>query len=244
MIEKSPSRAAARFILPLAGAAALAAASPADAQEGEWQTLFDGSTLSGFVNGAGNPVEEGGWVADDGVLRRAARGGDLYTARSFRDFELEWEWKVSPGGNSGVKYRLYRKPGGGWLGAEYQVLDDHRHPDAAMGSEGNRKSASLYDVVAAAPDKPLRGVGEWNQSRVVARGDRIEHWLNGRKVLEVDQSSDAWRRALAGSKFAKEEGVQNWFARQAGPILFQDHGDEVWYRNIRIRELGATPAAQ
>lgn len=216
--------------------------SAAVAQAG-WQPLFDGTTLNGFVNSRGEPAQAGGWVAESGVLRRAGRAGDLFTARSYKDFELEWEWKISEAGNSGVKYRMHRRPGGGWLGPEYQVLDDHRHPDAEMGMSGTRKSASLYDVVAAAASKPLRPVGEWNQSRVVARGDHIEHWLNGVKVVDVDLSSPAWRAALSASKFGKEEEVHTWFAREAGPILFQDHNDEVWYRNIRIREF-ASPAAR
>jgi hypothetical protein len=194
-------------------------------QEDGWEKLGSAEVWAdgkGAAPGAGWSFEEGG------VVHRAGKAGDIFTKKKYQDFELEFEWKAAVGANSGVKYRMKS------VGPEYQVIDDEKHPDA---KNETRKAASLYDVKAAAAGKPLKPAGEWNASRIVAKGKHLEHWLNGAKVMEIDLDSDEWKAAFAKSKFAKAKGADEWFAREAGPVMLQDHGDEVWFRALRIREL-------
>jgi len=215
-----------------------------------WRLLFDGTTLSGWRGfhsdqyaGNNGPIP-GGWMVSDGALHKAAGrgtaehpGGALITVDQFGNFELSIEWKISKGGNSGIKYLVSESlppTGRGAVSFEYQVLDDDNHPDAKMGIAGNRTSGALYDLIAPAAAKRLRPVGEFNQTRIIVRGDRIEHWLNGVKVVEFDRTSEDYRQHLAQSKFKSTKGFGE--ARQ-GHLLLQDHGDAVWYRNIKIREL-------
>ena len=164
------------------------------------------------------------------TIHRADCGGDIFTEKEYANFILEFEWKISEAGNSGVKYR-FGKYGNANIGAEYQVLDDDKHPDGKVGKK--RQSASLYDVLEPNDEKKLNPVGEWNQAKIVVKGSHIEHWLNGKNVLQVDLNSDEWKSALARSKFKRAED----FATKPGKIMLQDHGDKVWYRNIRIAEL-------
>ena len=201
------------------------------AEEG-WVSIFDGETLKGWHTGNGKAVEEGAWVAEGGVLHRKGKGGSLFSEKEYGDFEFRWEWKISPKGNSGVKYRV-TKYGKSLLGPEYQVLDDKGHPDGKVG--GHRQSASLYDILAAdAETKKLKPVGEWNQSRVVVRRGHFQHFLNGAKVIDITVGSDQWKSLIAKSKFKKTEG----FAENAkGRIMLQDHNDPVWYRKLEIKEL-------
>ena len=148
-----------------------------------------------------------------------------------------FEFKTIKGANSGVKYFVQpsTKPGDKrGLGCEYQVLDDDAHPDAKLGHDGNRKTAALYDVIPANANKKLKAVGEWNSGRILVNGKHVEHWLNGEKVVEYDRDSADFKAAIAKSKFAKIKG----FAQATeGHILLQDHGDEVSYRNLRIKSL-------
>ena len=169
-----------------------------------------------------------GWEFKDGEIHRAAKAGDIFTKKAYLDFELEFEWKIAPGGNSGLKYRMKG------VGPEYQVIDDGKHADA---KNAIRSTASLYDVKAPAADKPMKPPGEWNQSKVVAKGKRLEHWLNGAKVMDMEIDGPEWPEAFAKSKFAKTKGAEQWWGREAGPVMLQDHGDEVWFRAIRIKEL-------
>ena len=199
------------------------------AEPGAAVPLFNGKDLSGWTSAKGGPPGKG-WKVEDGAIHRTAGGGDLISEKEYADFELEFEWKISKGGNSGVKYRLRTTPAG-WIGAEYQVLDDAGHPN---GKVADTSTGSLYEVVPADKDKILNPPGEWNKSKVIAKGKVLEHWLNGKLVLKADTSSAGWAEMKKASKFAKIDG----FA-EAGPgrILLQDHGDEVWFRAIRIREL-------
>lgn len=202
-------------------------ASPLTAEDG-WSDLFAGGSLEQWTRHDGKPVPEA-WSIENGVVHfsRAGgkAGGDLVTKAKYEDFELTFEWKISQGGNSGVKYRATER-----LGLEYQILDDERHPDR---QKPNHRSASLYDILAAPDDKPLKPVGEWNVSRIRAIGGNLEHWLNGVKVVEIDQGSDDWKKRFAASKYRSHEG----FGTGDGSILLQDHGDEVWFRKVRIRKM-------
>ena len=217
----------------------------------EWKVLFDGQTFSGWRGLGRESVPPGHWIIEDGAIRKVAgvdvpraedgqplQGGDLMTEATFRDFELIFEWKVSPGANSGIKYNVSEEastsfpPANAALGFEYQILDDERHPDAENGP--NRTAAALYDLLPPGPTKTLRPVGAFNEGRIIFIGGHGEHWLNGEKVLEFDLGSQPFDSALAVSKYAPLPGFADL---RAGHIVLQDHGDEVWFRNIKIREL-------
>lgn len=200
---------------------------------GEWTDLFDGNSLRGWVNAAGKPAKIGGWVIADGVLHRQNKGaGDLFTAEKFGDFELSLEWKISPKGNSGIKYRVANYDGR-WLGPEYQVLDDNAHPDGKNGAD--RLTAALYYLKPADPKtKVLHPVGEWNSTRIIVKGKHFQHFLNGAKVVDITVGSNEWKTALAKSKF---KGVHGFAENPKGRLMLQDHGNPVWYRKIRLRKL-------
>jgi hypothetical protein len=164
-------------------------------------------------------------------------GGDLMTTEVFGDFELSWEWRVTPGANSGVKYNVSEElstslePRHAAKGFEYQILDDDRHPDGKLPSH---RAGALYDLFPPGEAKRLHPVGEWNESILVFRGPHGEHWLNGAKVVEYDLGTARMDSALTASKYR----TIPWFAaRRRGHIVLQDHGDEVYFRNIKIREL-------
>jgi hypothetical protein len=215
-----------------------------------WQLLFDGRTFAGW-RGLGYktvPVEH--WTIEHGTIKKIAsgkipvqadgqpkEGGDLMTERTYRDFELSWDWRMSPGGNSGVKYNVSEElsmsmaPIHAAKGFEYQMIDDDRHADGKLPTH---RTGALYDLIAPPDDKPIKPVGEWNHSVLVFDGNHGEHWLNGRKVVEYELGSPAMTKALAASKYAPIP----WFAvRRAGHIILQDHGEEVYFRNLKIREL-------
>jgi len=205
-----------------------------DKAEQGWKNLFDGKTLAGWTNSKGEKPGAGWVVEEEGVLFRKDKGGDLYTDVEYGDFELELEWKISKAGNSGIKYRV-TDYNGRLLGPECQVLDDDAHPDSMKGRPGTRQASALYDLMPVIKDsKKLAPVGEWNKVRIIAKGTRCEHWLNGKKVLEYDTSSDAYRAAVAGSKYSK---IPDFGTKTKGRIHLQDHSDHVWYRNIRIKVL-------
>lgn len=193
-------------------------------------SLFDGKSLTGWTNEKGEKPTGDAWTIGDGILHLKGKGGNLISEKEFSSFELEWEWKISEGGNSGLKYWVNAIEGQ-QLGIEYQMLDDNKHPDAKK--RGNHTTASFYDILAVSSDKPLKPVGEWNHSKVVALNGKLEHWLNGKLVGTADTQSEDWKKGLAESKFAKYPT----FAPGKGRILLQDHNDEVWFRNIRIKEL-------
>jgi hypothetical protein len=193
--------------------------------------LFDGKTLAGWVTAAGKPVT-GGWIVEDGVLTRAAKGGDIFTEKEYADFELELDWKISDTGNSGVKYRVTQYGSGELLGPEYQIIDDLKHPDGVRGT--THQTAALYDLLEPNDKKDMKPVGEWNHTKIVAKGTVFEHWLNGKKVVEMDTASDLWKEKLAKSKF---KGKKDFAQNKSGKIMLQDHGDKVWFRNITVREL-------
>ncbi|MDB6140468.1 MAG: hypothetical protein JWO94_3540 [Verrucomicrobiaceae bacterium] len=198
--------------------------------ESEWVPLLDGKTLAGWTDAKGNPPPAG-WVVEGDTLHRTAKSGDLISTKEYANFELEWDWKVAEGANSGLKYWVNVFPKGGALGIEYQMIDDERHPDAHKGD--NHNTASIYDIKGAAKDKAVKPAGEWNHSRIVIKDGVIEHILNGKLAVSADTKTPEWKELIAQSKFKKVEG----FAPGKGKLLLQDHGDEVWFKDIKIKEL-------
>jgi hypothetical protein len=198
--------------------------------EGEWRTLFDGTSLDAWRGYRLDSVPVG-WQLVDGALTRVSGGGDLITRERFGDFELALEWKVAEGGNSGIMYRVTEEAGATYeTGPEMQVLDDEGHAD---GKSRLTAAGSLYGLYAA-PAGVVKPAGGWNAVRIVARGHHVEHWLNGVKVVECEIGSSDWEAKVAASKF------KAWprFGRAAsGHIALQDHGDRVAYRDIRVRSL-------
>jgi len=196
-----------------------------------WTLLFDGRTLDGWRPFAGKPV--GGWEVRDGTLHAIAKvkGVDLITEKKYRDFEFSWDWKLPFAGNNGVKYFVTeartKSPG-----HEYQMLDDAEHPDGKKGT--HRQTGAFYDVLPPAADKPSKPIGEWNTSRLVVKGNRVEHWLNGKNVLTYELGSEVVKAGLAKSKFANEPGFGD---KIDGHIMLTYHQDNCWYRNLKIREL-------
>ncbi|WP_187262961.1 3-keto-disaccharide hydrolase [Pontibacter beigongshangensis] len=214
-------------------------------QEQGWKLLFDGKSSDGWVGAHKSTFPERGWKVENGALTvlpsgggESTNGGDIVTKEKYSAFDLSFEYKLSPGANSGVKYSvtLNEQSTGSAIGLEYQVLDDEKHPDAKMGRDGNRTLASLYDLITA--DKPkrfLRPIGEWNKGRVVVHPDnKVEHYLNGIKVLEYVRGSEEFRNLVANSKYKTWE---NFGEAAEGHILLQDHGDLVSFRSIKIKAL-------
>jgi hypothetical protein len=216
----------------------------ADEKAQGWRLLWDGKSTRGWRSARGEGFPQKGWSLANGELAvlAGAGGGDIMTDEEFGAFELQLEFKMSAGANSGVFYLLtspHDPASGAPLGLEYQVLDDERHPDAKRGRDGNRTLASLYDILPRA--KLMTNVGiapkidVWQHARIVARADgSVQHWLNGVKVLEFNRHSADYRAQVAASKFAATSA----FGEAArGRILLQDHGDAVAYRSIKIRTL-------
>jgi len=205
---------------------------PAEQAAG-WRLLFDGKTTQGWHTFHRTSFPEKGWEVEDGWLHCLGRGGgDIVSDGEYRDFELEWEWKLETGGNSGLKYFVLDSRKGA-LGHEYQLLDDDRNEDARL-AQGKRVTAAFYDVLKPDVKTPTRPMGEVNESRILVHGGHVEHWLNGVKVLEYECGSDRIREAVAKSKFKNTAGFGDCVK---GRILLQDHGSNVWFRNIKIRAL-------
>jgi hypothetical protein len=195
-------------------------------------TIFDGQTLNGWTTTDGKPVTKG-WEVVDGAIHlnmTGERGGNIVTAREYANFDLRFEWKISPGGNSGIKYRVrdYDKSA---LGCEFQIIDDATSPD---GTKPKSSTGSIYDLYPPGANKYLKPVGEFNTSRVVICGNRVQHWLNGQLILSVCIGSCDWFQKKAESKFKNIEGFSE---NRYGKIMLTDHHSEVWYRNLVLYEL-------
>jgi hypothetical protein len=223
--------------LALAACAVVASAADNELTAAEkkagWQLLFDGKTMNGWRTYS--TKTPGGWeVLPDGTLHAIAKvkGAEIITEKKFKDFELSWEWKVPPKGNNGIKYFVTEERPKA-PGPEYQMIDDSGHPDALRGG-GLHQTGAFYDVLAPAADKPVRPAGEWNQSRIVARGNHVEHWLNGKNVLTFELDSPEVKAGLAKSKFPKNERFGEHIE---GHIMLTYHQDDCWFKNIKIREL-------
>ena len=209
---------------------------PWDVKAG-WELLFDGESTKGWKRHGGDSFPDRGWEVRSGALRHVpgAGGGDIVADGSWSDFELEFEWKVAGGSNSGVKYRVApAETPTAMLGPEYQILDD---PGSSEAKNRKHAAAALYDVLAPA-DTSLAPVGEWNRARIVADGGRIEHWLNGVRVVATDTEAVAWSAAHAASKF---RSVASFATSKPGAIGLQDHGGEAWYRSMKLRDLTSLP---
>ncbi len=206
-------------------------------KDGEWIVLFDGTSTDAF-RGFDRETLPSSWVIEDGSLAYVpggSDGGDIVTRDRFGDFELELEWKISETGNSGIIYRATEEFDAPWMtGPEYQLLDNLTHPDAQYGND--RLAGANYDVHPADP-RAVSPVGAWNATRIVARGPHVEHWLNGNKVVSYELYSDDWTARVADSKWVNHP---EYGRRLEGHIALQDHGDRVWFRNIRIRRLEAS----
>ena len=203
------------------------------ATAGDWKPLFDGTSFDGWTMQDGSPVDADAWEVSGGMIhldRSKGDGGNLLTEHTYRDFELIFEWIISEGGNNGIKYRV-NDFDGRTLGIEYQMIDDFAKSDL----KPKYRTASLYDIYEPKPHHVLNPSGTINRGRIVVRGDNIQHWLNGHLVTEARVGSNEWKQRMAESKFADVEG----FGLLDGRIMLTDHNDEVWYRNIFIRELDA-----
>ena len=220
-----------------------------------WRLLFDGHSFAGWRGLGYDSVPTANWVVENGTIRKIANkdvakgpdgkrlpGGDLISDAAYDDFELSWDWRITPAGNSGLKYNVSEELSGGKptdgsakvsheaIGFEYQMLDDDRHSDGKLPTH---RSGALYDMLVPSADKRLAPVGEWNHSRIVFVGNHGEHWLNGVKVVDYDLGSPRVDSAFAHSKWAR---TKPWYPqKRTGHIVLQDHGDEVYFRNIKIK---------
>ena len=236
-----------------AGAAENNTLSDQEKKEG-WRLLWDGKTTEGWRSAKSEEFPNKGWTIKDGDLTvgsvgdASQAGGDIITKERFSNFELVVDFKTSSGCNSGIKYlvrpNIDQTTGGAATGAraslgvmigpEFQILDDATHPDARAGQNGNRTLGSLYDLIPAATTKKPNPIGQWNTARIVVRGNHVEHWLNGDKILEYERGSAAFRELVAQSKFKVVPGFAEW---PDGHVLLQEHGSLVSFRNIKIRAL-------
>lgn len=233
-----------------------------EAREG-WRLLWDGKTFDGWVGVKEKFLKSPskGWLIKDGVLtvlpiasissdgkwqllpkeQRTGGGGDIVTKEKFKDFAFKFDFKLTEAANSGIKY-FYNENLDSATCVEYQILHP-AHPDAQKGVLGNRRSASLYDIFPANADKLLKGTNQWNSGMIVSKGGKVEHWLNGEKVLEYDRASSAYRDGVEKSKYAKlgkasDGKPQPWGISSSGRILIQDHTDStVSFRNLKIKVL-------
>jgi Domain of Unknown Function (DUF1080) len=221
-----------------------------------WTLLWDGQTTDGWRSPKSDEFPTQSWAIKDGVLSvvssgnaEAQAGGDIITRQRYSNFELQSDFMITTGCNSGIK--IFVQPNispidkrtgkptavGSAIGLEYQILDDVNHPDAKLGRNGDRKLGALYDLLPCDPNKQVNPIGQWNHAVIISHGTHVEHWLNGQKILEYDRGSPAFREAVELSKFKNIPDFGEW---PDGHILLQEHGSAVSFRNIKIRILPAS----
>lgn len=209
----------------------------------EWESLFDGKTTAGWRGAYSTEFPSHGWVVKDGEIRgelasgaEAGDGGDIVTIKKYRNFELVFDWKLGKGGNSGVKYfieeRMPKPQVGSQAGYEYQLIDDANYIYMDKKLPQDLKTASIYDVVAA--DKPDATMGTWHSSKILVKDNHIEHWLDGKKVVDTDRTNLVFKNGVIDSKYKAYPGFASI---PEGHILLQDHGHSVSFKNIKIRTL-------
>jgi hypothetical protein len=218
-----------------------------------WQLLWDGKTTDGWRSPKSEAFPIKSWVIENGEFRvvasgnaEAQAGGDIITRKRYSNFELTADFKTTKGCNSGIKIfvqpkiapvdKVTGKPTGvgSAIGMEFQILDDLTHPDAKLGRNFDRTEGSLYDLIPAPKDKRILPVGEWSHARILSQGNHVEFWLNGARTVEFERGSPEFRAAVALSKFKNIPNFGEW---PDGHILLQEHGSEVSFRNIKLREL-------
>lgn len=214
-------------------------------QKEGWKLLWDGISTKGWKGAKLDEFPVQGWLIKNGILSvlssggaEATAGGDIVTEESYSNFEFKVDFKLTPGANSGIKYYVdtdINKGAGSSIGLEYQILDDDLHPDAKLGNhEGSRTVSSLYDLIKADTNKPIKPIGEWNTAHIISNNNHVEHWLNGVKVLEYERGDANFLKLVSESKYKK---WPNFGTLKEGRILLQDHGDKVSFRNIKIKSL-------
>lgn len=222
---------------------------------GGWELLWDGKTTDGWRSARSEDFPKMGWAIQDGLLsvhenggEESFKGGDIITRNRYSDFELTADFRITPGGNSGIKIfvqpdlsPIEKKTGkptavGSAIGMEFQILDDELHPDAKLGRDGNRTVGALYDLISPPKGKRVMPVGGWNKVRIISRGKHVEFWLNGQKTVEFERGSPEFRAAVAASKYHNIPNFGEW---ADGHILLQEHGNEASFRNIKLRPLTA-----
>ncbi|MCF8363996.1 MAG: DUF1080 domain-containing protein [Prolixibacteraceae bacterium] len=218
-----------------------------------WELLWDGKTTKGWKGAKLDHFPEKGWSINDGILKvhdsdggESANGGDIVTKKQYKSFILVVDFSITKGANSGIKYFVdteLNKGEGSSIGCEFQILDDRHHPDAKMGVNGNRTLGSLYDLIRAnglifnpylPREKYVNGYENWNRAKIVVDGNKVQHFLNGIKVVEYERNTQMWKALVAYSKYSKWPDFGEY---EKGNILLQDHGNEVEFKNIKIKEL-------
>ncbi len=203
--------------------------------------LFDGTSTDAWRDTRTSEFPEHGWKTDNGILtvlattEKSEGGHDIVTKEQFSNFEMELEVRLSEGANSGVKYMVidsYPGKKGQYLGLEYQLVDNEKHPDALLGRNGNRKMATLYDIFPAADHLKINPPGKWNKVKIILDGNHVEHWLNGRKAVDYNRYSDSFKEMVRLSKYNE---LKNFGEQKQGYILLQGHGNEVSFRKIKIK---------
>ena len=212
-------------------------------KEEGWVLLFDGKTTNGWRGAHLDAFPDHGWHIADGMLvveksggAESTNGGDIVTTKQYKNFILKVDFKITEGANSGVKYFVnpgMNKGAGSAIGCEFQILDDDKHPDAKLGVKGNRKLGSLYDLIPAPVNKPFNKK-DFNTAMIIVNGNHVEHWLNGVKLIEYTRQNEMWNALVAYSKY---KNWPNFGNAEYGNILLQDHGDEVWFKNVKIKVL-------
>lgn len=208
-----------------------------------WELLWDGKTTKGWRSSSHEGFPEKGWEIKDGVLsvlhhdNKADRGGHIMTEAQYSHFILELDFRISAGANSGIKYFLdpkLLKDKGNPMGLEFQIIDENNLPKDKPAPVNNQSVGSLFGLITANSEKRVNEVGQWNRARLVVRGNQVEHWLNGIKIVEFDRGSEEYRTMVANSRFAKQPNYGQW---EKTHIVLQDHGFLVSFRSIKIKNL-------